>query len=59
MKRVNTQTRFIPLKIDGDKLMPIFKKDGFVKSFKTRKAVEHFCENNHYAYLEEKYTLYK
>ena len=45
MKRFNTQTRFVPLKIDKD--------------FKTRKAVEKYCKENHCIYCEEKYIFYK
>ena len=41
MKRFNTQTRFVPLKIDEDfNVGHIQSKDGKVKDFKTRKAVE-------------------
>lgn len=60
MKRFNTQTRFIPLKV-GDNLnvQPIQSKDGKVKDFKTRKAVENYCKKNHCIYYEEKYIFYK
>ena len=30
-------------------------KDGKVKDFKTRKAVEKYCKENHCIYCEEKY----
>ena len=41
MKRFNTQTRFVPLKVDGDfNVEHVPSKDGKVKDFKTRKAVE-------------------
>ena len=44
MKRFNTQTRFVPLKIDEDfNVGHIQSKDGKVKDFKTRKAVEKDC----------------
>ena len=48
MKRFNTQTRFVPLKIDEDfNVGHIQSKDGKVKDFKTRKAVEKYCKENH------------
>ena len=58
MKRFNTQTRFVPLKIDEDfNVGHIQSKDGKVKDFKTRKAVEKYCKENHCIYCEEKYTF--
>ena len=43
MKRFNTQTRFVPLKIDKDfNVEHIQSKDGKIKDFKTRKAVEKY-----------------
>ena len=60
MKRFNTQTRFVPLKIDEDfNVGHIQSKDGKVKDFKTRKAVEKYCKENHCIYCEEKYIFYK
>lgn len=59
MKRFNTQTRFIPLKVDGTKITHILKKDGTVKDFKTRMSVEKYCKENHCVYCEEKYIFYK
>ena len=54
MKRFNTQTRFVPLKIDEDfNVGHIQSKDGKVKDFKTRKAVEKYCKENHCIYCEE------
>lgn len=59
MKRFNTQTRFVPLKIDEDfNVGHIQSKDGKVKDFKTRKAVEKYCKENHCIYCEEKYIFY-
>lgn len=47
MKRFNTQTRFVPLKIDEDfNVGHIQSKDGKVKDFKTRKAVEKYCKES-------------
>ena len=37
----------------------IQSKDGKVKDFKTRKAVEKYCKENHCIYCEEKYIFYK
>ena len=60
MNRFNTQTRFIPLKIDKDfNVEHIQSKDGKIKDFKTRKAVEKYCKENHCIYCEEKYIFYK
>lgn len=60
MKRFDTQTRFIPLKIDDNfKVERILSKDGKVKDFKTRKAVEKYCKENHCIYCEEKFIFYK
>lgn len=60
MKRFNTQTRFVPLKIDEDfNVGHIQSKDGKVKDFKTRKVVEKYCKENHCIYCEEKYIFYK
>lgn len=60
MKRFNTQTRFIPLKVDENfNVKHITSKDGKVKDFKTRKAVEKYCKENHCVYCEEKYIFYK
>lgn len=56
MKRFNTQTRFVPLKIDEDfNVGHIQSKDGKVKDFKTRKAVEKYCKENH-AFIAKKNT---
>lgn len=55
MKRFNTQTRFVPLKIDKDfNVEHIQSKDGKIKDFRTRKAVEKYCKENHCIYCEEK-----
>ena len=55
MKRFNTQTRFVPLKVDENfNVTHIPSKDGKVKDFKTRKAVEKYCKENHCMYCEEK-----
>ena len=54
MKRFNTQTRFVPLNVEH-----VPSKDGKVKDFKTRKAVEKYCKENHCIYCEEKYIFYK
>ena len=55
MNRFNTQTRFVPLKIDKDfNVEHIQSKDGKIKDFKTRKAVEKYCKENHCIYCEEK-----
>lgn len=60
MKRFNTQTRFVPLKVDShDKVDHIRLKDGTVKDFKTRSGVEAYCKKNHCIYCEEKYIFYK
>ena len=57
MKRFNTQTRFVPLKIDEDfNVGHIQSKDGKVKDFKTRKAVEKYCKENHCIYCENTYS---
>ena len=54
MNRFNTQTRFVPLKIDKDfNVEHIQSKDGKIKDFKTRKAVEKYCKENHCIYCEE------
>ena len=60
MKRFNTQTRFVPLKVtkEGD-VEHIPGKEGKVKDFKTRKAVEKYCKENHCIYCEEKHIFYK
>lgn len=59
MKRFHTQTRFVPLKLDGNNVMHIMQKDGKVKDFKTRGAVEKYCKENHCIYCEEKYIFHK
>lgn len=60
MKRFNTQTRFVPLKVDKDmNVVHVHLKDGNVKDFKTRAAVEAYCRKNHCIYCEEKYIFYK
>lgn len=59
MKRFNTQTRFVPLKYSDDGFHHIRLKDGKVKDFKTRKAVEAYCKKNRCIYCEEKYIFYK
>ena len=49
MKRFNTQTRFVPLKIDKDfNVEHIQSKDGKIKDFRTRKAVEKYSKENHF-----------
>ena len=59
MKRFNTQTRFVPLKVDGNfNVEHIPSKDGKVKDFKTRKAVEKYCKENHCIYCEENHCIY-
>ena len=60
MKRFRTKTRFVPLKIYGNfNVEPIPSKDGKIKDFKTRKAVEKYCKDNDCIYFEEKYIFYK
>lgn len=60
MKRFMTQTRFVPLKVDENlKVEHVPSKDGKVKDFKTRKAVEKYCKENRCMYCEEKYIFYK
>lgn len=60
MKRFNTQTRFVPLRIDKDMNVDHIRlKDGRVKDFTTRKAVENYCRKNGCIYCEEKYVFYK
>jgi hypothetical protein len=60
MKRFNTQTRFIPLKVDKNMSMShILLKDGKRKEFKSRKSVEEYCKKNHCIYVEEKYIFYR
>lgn len=60
MKRFNTQTRLVPLKVNKNfNVEHILSKDGKIKDFKTRKAVEKYCEANHCIYCEEKYIFYK
>jgi len=60
MKRFNTQTRFVPLKIDENfNVSHVPAKDGKIKDFKTRKAVERYCKENNCMYCEEKYIFYK
>jgi len=59
MKRFRTHTRFVPLKLVDDKLEHIKLKNGKSKDFKTRKAVEKFCQENDCVYCEEKYIFYK
>lgn len=60
MKRFNTQTRFVPLKVDEDfNVKHVLSKDGKVKDFKTRAAVEKYCKDNHCMYYEEKHIFYK
>ena len=55
MKRFNTQTRFVPLKIDEDfNVGHIQSKDGKVKDFKTRKAVEKYCKEKSLHLLRRK-----
>ncbi len=34
-------------------------KNGMVKDFKSRSAVEAYCKKNHCIYCEEKYIFYK
>ena len=59
MKRFNTQTRFVPLKIVDDEVHYFKLKNGKIKDFKSRKAVEKYCKENDCIYCEEKYIFYK
>ena len=60
MKRFTTQTRFTPLQLgDSGKFNPFPDGDGQIKKFKTRVAVEKFCEKNGCIYCEEKYIFYR
>jgi len=59
MKRFNTQTRFVPIKIVEDEIHHFKLKNGKTKDFKTRKAVEKYCKENDCIYCEEKYIFYK
>lgn len=61
MRRFMTDTRFIPLKVVVDGMQdPRYEtKDGKVKTFKTRAAVEKFCKEHRCMYVEEKHVFYK
>lgn len=60
MKRFSTVTRFVPIKVGGNYMTQnVLSKDGTVKEFKTRKAVEKFCKENGYIYCEQKYMFYR
>ena len=61
-KIIMNKDNIIPpmIKIDEDfNVGHIQSKDGKVKDFKTRKAVEKYCKENHCIYCEEKYIFYK
>lgn len=60
MKRFNTETCFIPLKVSEDFSVTFVKdKDGKEKKFRTRKAVEKFCMENKCIYIEQKFIFYR
>lgn len=59
MKRFTTQTRFVPLKWNGDGFEHVETHDGRRKEFKARRAVEAYCKKNRCIYCEEKYIFYR
>ena len=59
MKRFTTNTDFVPLSFVENDGMKELKKDGKLLTFKTRKAVENFCQKNKTLYVERKYIFYR
>jgi DNA polymerase III delta prime subunit len=60
MKKYTTITDFIPLTYSEEHgINDIREADGKVKSFKTRKSVENYCQKHKCLYVERKSIFYR